>query len=397
MGRYQLLLKLGWKFELTMKDLLNSLARATALEFEQATSMPPQIYYSIDLLDLEIEEIFRKEWICIGRTAEIPNTGDYLTFEFLDQSVIAIRQKDASIKVFANVCAHRCTKLLEDRGNSGRIVCPYHAWTYRTDGQLIAAPYMDQTPGFDVKDYRLKEVRWEVWQGYIYITLNQDAVSVSERLAGFEKVIGRYQIENYIHAFTCDAIWPANWKCFVENYMDAYHIFKVHKDTFGKYGSAEEVTTMYDGDDNFTYHLVDIGAQTHNTSDSGAGVAHPDNKHLDGSWRTLTVLGCVFPAHTMQLQPDMLWYVTVQPHGVGHFRMRWSVSIPPEIMNGIDNPEQYIEETRELLIAVNTEDEGIIRRVFQGARSSQATPGPYAYLERNVFRFGQYLARRLTK
>ena len=136
-----------------MKDLLNSLARATALEFEQATSMPPEIYYSTDVLDLEIEEIFRKEWICIGRAAEIPNTGDYLTFDLLDQSVLAIRQKDASIKVFANVCAHRCAKLLEDRGNSGRIVCPYHAWTYRTDGQLIAAPYMDQTPGFDIKDY----------------------------------------------------------------------------------------------------------------------------------------------------------------------------------------------------------------------------------------------------
>ncbi|MFT5351341.1 MAG: choline monooxygenase, partial [Gammaproteobacteria bacterium] len=196
---------------------------------------------------------------------------------------------------------------------------------------------------------------------------------------------------------TYDAIWPANWKCFVENYMDAYHIFKVHKDTFGKYGSAVDATTMHDGDDNFTYHLVDVDSQTQFTSGSGIGLAHPDNKHLDEFWRRQTVLGCVFPAHTMQLQPDMLWYVTVQPHGIDHFRMRWSVSIPPEIMNGIDNPEQYIEDTRELLIAVNAEDEDIIGKVFQGAKSSQAIPGPYAYLERNVFHFGQYLARQLTK
>ena len=380
-----------------MTDLLNKLAEATAVDFEHAASMPPEIYYSAEFLALEIEEIFRKEWICIGRTAEIPNTGDYLTFELLDQSVVAIRQKDASIKVFANVCAHRCAKLLEARGNSDRIVCPYHAWTYRTDGQLIAAPYMDQTPGFNVKDHRLKEVRREVWQGYIYITLNPAAVSVSQRLAGFEKIIGRYRIEDYVHAFTREEIWPANWKNFIENFMDAYHIFKVHKDTFGKYGSAEQATTMHDGDDNFTYHLVDIGAQTHNTSDSGAGVAHPDNTHLEGGWRTLTVLGCVFPAHTMQLQPDMLWYVTVQPHGIDHFRMRWSLSIPPEIMNGIDDPEQYIEETRELLTAVNAEDEDIIGKVFQGVKSRQAAPGPYAYLERNVFHFGRYLARQLTR
>ena len=380
-----------------MKDLLNKLAKAAAVDFEHASSMPPEIYYSTEFLDLEIEEIFRKEWICIGRTAEIPSAGDYLTFELLDQSVLAIRQKDASIRVFANVCAHRCAKLLEGSGKSDRIVCPYHAWTYRTDGQLIAAPYMDQTPGFNVKDYHLKEVRWEVWQGYIYITLNPAAVSVSQRLAGFEKVIGRYRVEDYVHAFTCDEIWPVNWKCFIENYMDAYHIFKVHKDTFGKYGSAEEVTTMHDGDDNFTYHLVGIGSQTHNTSDSGAGIAHPDNKHLDGNWRTQTVLGCVFPAHTMQLQPDMLWYVTVQPHGADHFRMRWSVSIPPEIMHGIDDPEKYIGDTRELLNAVNAEDKGIIGRVFQGVKSNQAAPGPYAYLERNIFHFGRYLARQLVK
>ena len=380
-----------------MKELLNKLAKATAVDFEQASSMPPEIYYSTEFLDLEIEEIFRKEWICIGRTAEIPNTGDYLTFELLDQSVLAIRQKDASIRVFANVCAHRCAKLLEDSGNKDRIVCPYHAWTYRTDGRLIAAPYMDQTPGFNVTDYHLKEVRWEVWQGYIYITLNPAAVSVSQRLAGFEKVIERYRVEDYVHAFTCDEIWPANWKNFIENFMDAYHIFKVHKDTFGKYGSAEEATTLHDGDDNFTYHLIDTGSMAQSASGSAPGVAHPDNKRLDGSWRTLTVLGCVFPAHTMQLQSDMLWYVTLQPYGHDQFRMRWSVSIPPEIMHGIDDPGKYIEETRELLTAVNAEDKGIIRRVFQGLRSNQAAPGPYAYLERNIFHFGRYLARRLTE
>ena len=382
---------------MTMKDLLNKLAEATAMDFEHAASMPPEIYYSKDLLALEIEEIFRKEWICIGRTAEIPNMGDYLTFELLDQSVVAIRQKDASIKVFANVCAHRCAKLLDDSGNSDRIVCPYHAWTYRTDGQLIAAPYMDQTPGFNIKDYRLKEVRREIWQGYIYITLNPDAVPVSQRLAGFEKIIARYRIEDYVHAFTCDEIWPANWKNFIENYMDAYHIFKVHKDTFGKYGSAEEATTMHDGDDNFTYHLIDTGSLAQYIPGRAAGIAHPDNKRLDENWRRLTVLGCVFPAHTMQIQPDMLWYVTVQPHGADQFRMRWSVSIPPEIMQGIDKPEQYIEEIRGLLDAVNAEDKGIIRKVVQGLRSNQARPGPYSYLERNVFHFGRYLARRLTE
>ena len=66
-------------------------------------------------------------------------------------------------------------------------------------------------------------------------------------------------------------------------------------------------------------------------------------------------------------------------------------------MQGIDKPEQYIEEIRGLLDAVNAEDKGIIRKVVQGLRSNQAAPGPYSYLERNVFHFGRYLARRLTE
>ncbi len=378
-----------------MNDLLNNLAEATNKDFEHASSMPPQIYSSPAFLEHELEEIFKKEWVCIGRSAEIPEKGDYLSADLLDQSVFAIRQDDQTIKVFANVCAHRCARLLDGCGKTNQIICPYHAWSYKRDGQLIAAPYMDKTAGFNVDDYRLKEVRWEVWQGFIYVTLNANADSVSNRLSEFEKIIKRYQVENYVHAFSYDVIWPANWKCFVENYMDAYHIFKVHKDTFGQYGSAIDVTTMHEGDDNFTYHLVDVGSIVEYQNDAAVGVAHPDNKHLDEFWRRQTLLGCVFPAHTMQLQPDMLWYVTVQPHGVDQFRMRWSVSFPPEVLASQDNPQQYIDNMREFLIAVNAEDEAIIGKVYQGSKSDQAIPGPYSYLERNVFHFGQYLSRML--
>jgi choline monooxygenase len=378
-----------------MNELLNRLAEATSKDFEQASSMPPRIYSSAEVLDHEIENIFKKEWICIGRTSEIPEKGDYLSADILDQPVFAIRQDDQSIKVFANVCAHRCAKLLDGCGKTNQIICPYHAWSYKSDGQLIAAPYMDKTVDFKVEDYRLKEVHWEIWQGFIYVSLNENAEPVSSRLSEFEKIIEQYQVENYVHGFSCDVIWPANWKCFVENYMDAYHIFKVHKETFGKYGSVTDITTMHEGNDYFTYHLVDVGSIAEYQHDAAVGVAHPDNDHMDEFWRRQTLLGCVFPAHTMQLQPDMLWYVCVQPHGVDQFRMRWTVSFPPEVLASQDNPQKYIDNNREFLTAVNAEDEGVIRKVYQGSKSDLATPGPYAYFERNVFHFGQYLSRML--
>ena len=380
-----------------MSVLLDKLSFAASAEFESARTMPPEIYHCEDFLQLEVQEIFKKEWICIGRTAEIPEPGDYLAFDLLDQPLVAIRQDNRTIKVFANVCLHRSARLLTGCGKTGQIVCPYHAWSYQQDGSLLAAPYMDQTNGFDTGDYQLAEVRWEDWHGFIYVTLDDGATPVSKRLSGFEKIVEHYQVENYVHGFSCDAVWPANWKCFVENYMDAYHIFKVHKNTFGKYGSAEQATSMYDGDEHHTYHLIDIGQLDYERADVAVGIAHPDNQHMDEFWRRQTLLACVFPAHTMQLQPDMLWYVTVQPEGVDRFRMRWSVSFPPEILADQRDPEGFIESNRKFLSAVNAEDENIIGEVYRGLNSDHSRPGPYAYLERNVFRFGQYISRVVCK
>ncbi len=379
-----------------MSALLDKLASAAGAEFESARTMPPGIYHCEEFLQLEIRDIFKKEWICIGRAAEIPEPGDYFSFDLLDQPVVAIRQDNGGIKVFANVCLHRSAQLLDGCGKTGQIVCPYHAWSYQRDGSLLAAPYMDQAQGFDTVNYQLAEVRWEEWHGFIYVTLDDSATPVSTRLAEFEKIVDHYRVENYVHGFTCEAVWPANWKCFVENYMDAYHIFKVHKNTFGKYGSAEEATSLYDGDEHHTYHLIDIGQLDYERTDVAVGIAHPDNQHMDEFWRRQTLLACVFPAHTMQLQPDMLWYVTVQPQGVDQFRMRWSVSFPPEILADQPDTRNFIENNREFLTAVNAEDEGIIGEVYRGLKSSHSIPGPYAHLERNVFRFGQYISRAIS-
>ena len=130
------------------EEILHQLAENASGTFDAARSLPPAIYHSPEILDLEIGSIFRSEWICIGRTAEMPQPGDYLCRDIIDAPVFAIRQKDGSIKAFANVCRHRSACLLSGAGHVSRISCPYHSWTYETDGRLIGAPFMQETPGF---------------------------------------------------------------------------------------------------------------------------------------------------------------------------------------------------------------------------------------------------------
>ena len=374
-----------------LKSVLDDLRRTAALDFSDARTAPPSIYHHPDLLSLEEENIFKKEWICVGRTEEIPNVGDYLTYEIIDQPIFVIRQKDKSVAAFANVCAHRCAKLLNGKGSAPRIVCPYHSWTYTLDGQLIGAPFMDETKEFDKSEIRLGSVRLEIWEGFIYVTLNDELESVAERLKGLQKIVGQFRMADYEPVFDGDEIWETNWKCLVENFMDAMHIHQVHRDSFAKDGVAEEQTTCFEGDPYFTWHQIDA------SSTSSRGFAHESNTWLSDEFRSRILLLGLFPNHTIQLQPDMLWYLSIMPQGVGKIRIRWRVSIPREILDNSPDREKHIADVKALLVQVNSEDRPVVEGLFRASASTSARSSRMSHLERNIYEFDRYIARKLVE
>jgi len=370
-------------------EILASLAENAELGFANGKSLPPAIYHDRGIFELEIDRLFRKEWICLGRLAEIPEPGDYVCRDILDSPVFVVRQRDRSVKAFANVCVHRSARLLEKDGHVTRISCPYHSWTYDLDGQLVGAPFMNQTAGFDVRAHRLKELPCDTWQGFVYLSLDPGSIPISERLCALSAKVDNFRMADYVPVFAQEETWNTNWKCLVENYMDAYHIHRVHRDSFGKYGSSEAQTSLFDGGDAFTYHYVQ--------EDEGpkSVEAHSDNTWLKGDDRHRTYLINIFPSHTMQLQPDMLWYLSILPAGHDKVNVRWAVSIPAEILAAAKDEQAHIEEVMSLLHQVNSEDQPVVENVFRTTRSPEAVAGPLSYLERNVWQFGRYLARKL--
>ena len=104
-------------------------------------SLPGWIYTDQEFLDLEIERIFRPSWQIVCHVNELPNPGDYQTLDFLGESVVVIRGDDGQIRAFTNVCRHRAMRLVEGpTGCAKKLVCPYHAWVYETDGRLTGVP-----------------------------------------------------------------------------------------------------------------------------------------------------------------------------------------------------------------------------------------------------------------
>ena len=206
-----------------VKRALKTLATVAATPFSQADTIPPILYSSEEVHRLEKERIFAREWLCPGLAADLPNPGDYITFSINDQPVLTLRGEDGVVRSFSNVCLHRMMPLVEGRGSCGRkLVCPYHAWTYDPQGKVIGAGHMGgRDPAFDKKQYRLPEIRTEIWEGWVYVTLNPEAPSVASLLAPLLPVVANYGMEGYIPVIHQDHTWATNWKLLNENFMEA--------------------------------------------------------------------------------------------------------------------------------------------------------------------------------
>ncbi len=366
---------------------VDELIEAASRPFESARGIPPSAYTSPEFLQRELESIFSKDWICVGRSSQLARKGDYLTYELAGQPVIVLRDKESKLRAFANVCRHRMSTLLEGSGNKQSIVCPYHGWTYGLDGRLKGASFMSQNTGFCKDDYVLKSVRCEEWLGWIYVTLDNDRPSVASELRPLEKMIAQYRMENYIECFRETHVWNTNWKVLAENFMESYHLPVCHAGTIGGFSKLEEMECP-PGFAAFNYHWI-----TKESAQPTAN-AHPNNTHLEGRWRRTTALLAIYPSHLITLTPGYFWYLSLHPKGPDQVAMLFGGGWSPEFMAD-PRVDEYKVMVKRLLDDVNVEDRGCTERVFRGLSSSMAQAGHLSYLERPNYDFMHYLADRI--
>ena len=374
----------------TVDEVLTSLKKLAATPLEAATAPPKAIYTLPDITAHEMDRIFASEWLCAGRADELPNPGDYMAFECGAQPLIIIRGADGALSARSNICRHRMMRLVEGRGNTRKFTCPYHAWTYNLEGQLVGAAYMDRTTCFNKSDIQLPAVRCEEYLGWIYVCLDPDVEPVAHMLADLTEKILPYNMHDYVTIFTEDHVWDTNWKCLTENFMEGYHLPVAHRDTVGGHFPVEE--TQFDERGSFPHFTSQLFVKT---GTAPVGTAHPDNTSLTGKWRNISVMPTVFPSHMYVLAPDHLWYLALQPDGPGRTRIRYGAALAPEVLAAQSDPETYIAETKTFLDAVQLEDKNVVEGIFAGAKAPLSSPGPLSWLERENHEFTQYLARRL--
>jgi Rieske 2Fe-2S family protein len=207
------------------------------------STLPSSWYLRADVYALEQEHIFFREWMCVGRDEELSKAGAHQVVDVLGQSILLVRNEAGALRGFYNVCRHRGARLCSappPAGDANRvalkggvagalIICPYHAWTYDLNGQLLRAPFLAHEPDFRIADVRLHPVLVESWGGFTFVNLSPDSAPPFAGVVESARArLPRYPLADLRIARTIRYEVKANWKILCENYNECYHCGPVH-------------------------------------------------------------------------------------------------------------------------------------------------------------------------
>jgi Rieske 2Fe-2S family protein len=198
---------------------------------QHTEGLAAELYFDPRNHERELGRIWYRNWIYVGRSSEIGAARAFRTFEIGDQKVLLVRDDAGVLQGFHNTCRHRGAALCrESEGvmRSGAIVCPYHAWVYNLEGDLLRTSSKAHASGFDVADYPLYKIRVLEWRGFMFIALTENPPAF-DRL--FDLPLARLEawpLEELVVGHVLEKRIEANWKIFWENYNECLHCPGVH-------------------------------------------------------------------------------------------------------------------------------------------------------------------------
>jgi len=350
----------------------------------------------------EVDRIWFREWVCVGRAESLSAAGDYLQVEVAGESILVVRDRDGKLRAFANVCRHRGSQLVMDTAPTangpgahgrfkGAIRCPYHAWTYGLDGRLRNAPFLTESDGLRKEQLGLYQAAVDVWGGFVFVNLTPEEVtperSLAARLGETVERAANYPLADLRtgHRITYEV--DANWKAILENYNECYHCGPVHPElcevvpAFKEAGGAgldwEEGVPHREGATTFTFS---------GTTDRAPfpGLSEEEQRRHKGE--------LLYPNLMISLAADHVAAFTLWPSGPGHTRIDCDFLFHPDEMarNAFD-PSDAVE----FWDIVNRQDWRICESVQRGMGSRRFTAGYYAPMEDPARDIRRYLAETL--
>lgn len=283
--------------------------RVTAKPNWDRRGLPAWTYSSEAMLALEKSEVFHTHWQIAGHVSDVPNPGDYLTFDIGEERAIVVRGDDGVIRAFNNLCRHRGARVASQaQGHcKNAIVCPFHGWVYNLDGTLRGPARPKSFGDFDKSQFGLKPIECEIWLGFIFIRFRPGPQpSVAELLSLYLPDLADYNIEDLVPATGFQtASSPVNWKSVRDVDNEGYHVAMAHPGLQDLYGA----------------HYKDF---TYANGLSASKAAY--NAHAGRRWSVRNYVKIAPEAVWLPEKKRKMWaYYGVFPNGV--------ISVTPEVVN----------------------------------------------------------------
>ena len=200
------------------------------LEF--ASTIPSTFYTDPKVLARERQSIFATTWQLVGRAEQVREPGQYFTAEIAGEPLLIVRGNDGVLRVMSNVCRHRAGPVAKGEGKRPVLQCGYHGWTYSLDGRLKVTPEFDGVECWDTSNVALPQFRIEEWHELLFVNLDPAAPSLSQYLGELLQDMPKHDHSGFRLAARKDWEVGCNWKVYVDNYLEGYHIPIVHPGLF---------------------------------------------------------------------------------------------------------------------------------------------------------------------
>lgn len=191
--------------------------------------IPASDYVSADFARLEEERLWPRVWQMACREEDIPEVGDFQTYDIVDQSIIVVRSAPGEIRAFHNACAHRGRQLTAGCGHVARFQCPFHGWQFGLDGRPLRVVDREDWKGLlRDEEISLTPVRTGVWGGWVYVNMDPDCESLETFLAPAKAILDPLDLGGLCYHWVKSAIVPCNWKTVLGLFDEGYHVQQSH-------------------------------------------------------------------------------------------------------------------------------------------------------------------------
>ena len=354
---------------------------------DHARSLAARFYVDATMPTFDRHAIFDHAWHLVAHVCQMQHPGDHVIADLAGLPVIAVRGADGEIRVMHNVCRHRAGPIAQCDGLAAKSLrCRYHGWTYALDGSLKSAPEMQTAEDFRVEDIRLPQLHVRLWQGLVFASSGDDASgsnasSFDALVAGIDTRLGTTRgLADYGHHQRVGYDVACNWKVYVDNYLEGYHLPHVHPALNRMLDYRSYVTETHG------WHSLQWSPLR--TSDDGSS----NTLYGDGD----ALYYWLWPNTMLNILPGRLQTNRIVPKGMDRCRVEFDFYYAP-VQSGMDDSGQARarrEADLQFSDEVQHEDLGICEDVQRGLASGSYAPGRLNPLRENAVHHFHELLRR---